>query len=157
MGAVRCNPLRSFIQASIQSKNERLAVTRGSCGEAIRDTAAFISRKFSFLFIEGGRGRSWALMGQMRVIWVMVNEVYSGFQYALTRPPNRRWLKSPNDESPRANTPPHHYPLSPFSPCPRPSRCFLFDPHKRPLFWFPGLSILPKVTGHRGRRVRLSL
>lgn len=43
---VMCNPLRSFIHAQIEFKNVRLAVTSGSCGDVIKKTAAFISKKF---------------------------------------------------------------------------------------------------------------
>lgn len=47
---------------------------------------------------------------------------------------HQRCLKRPNGQSQRVNPPL-------FSRCLQPSRCFPFDPHKRPLFLFPGLSI----------------
>lgn len=111
-GTVMCNPLRSFIQAQIQSQNERLAVTTGSCGDVIRKTAAFISKKFSlilylffnqlFLLSQEAAG---ALMGKIRGIWLVMMRRTVAFCLLPSATSHQRWLKRPNDESPRVNPP----------------------------------------------------
>lgn len=120
-------------------------MTSGSCGDVIRETAAFISKKFSLIlylsafffnqFFLLSHEAAGALMGKIRRIWVVMMWRTVAFGVFPSGTSHQRCLKRPNDESQRVNPPPL------FSRCLQLSRCFPFDLHKRPLFLFPGLSI----------------
>lgn len=73
-------------------------------------------------------------MGKIHRISVVMMWCTAAFRTFPSGTSHQRWPKRRNDEYPRVNPPL-------FSLCLQPSRCFPFDPHKRPLFLFPGLSI----------------
>lgn len=121
-------------------------MTSGSCGDVIRDTAAIISKKFSphivficvfFLinFSHWAREAAGALMDKIRRIWMVMMWCTVAFCMFPAGTSQQRWLKDGMMDAQEL------IPPLLFSLCLRPSRCFSFDPHKGPLFLFPGLSI----------------